>query len=277
MTVIEFFENPLAECTEWWTDENTNEVMTRCEVCGATARHTKEQLLDFRFQHSLTCVVALQARSALADSRSGDLTAEHSSGSQSAAEQVLLIKRELWELVIDSHCESVEGRADFAAAAKRLAETQQSGDQVATAELDALIAYLTEELDGREQDLESLRTLRASPQPAPLPENLPLHAPKGSAPVIASKQLWDNISALTEGVFETADALAARLSELVTVLRAGGRPDGEELAELHAALNDTRDALAEDRADVPAVDGGTGMGADRALTSGDTPRVLSDL
>jgi hypothetical protein len=58
--------------------------------------------------------------------------------------------------------------------------------------------------------------------------------------------MWDNIAALAEGTFETTDALLGRLSELV--VEAGREPDQGELEELADALQETREALTEDRA-----------------------------
>ena len=161
---------------------------------------------------------------------------------------MLLVKRELWEDVINSHREFIEARAGYAAGARKLAKTLRSGDQLPAAELDGLIAHLTEVIDDRERALATLRMLRAIPQPAPLPANLQLHASLDDAPVIASKQVFDNIGALTETAFEMAEELADRLTELVTAVETGGWPNRERLAELDDALNDTKEALVDQRA-----------------------------
>ena len=104
-------------------------------------------------------------------------------------------------------------------------------------------------IDAREQDLASLDELRRQSAAGAVRRwTFRFHAQRGSSPVIASKRLWDNIAALTEGTFETADALLDRLTDLVADLKDGRRPDREELTELADALKETREALAEDRA-----------------------------
>jgi hypothetical protein len=252
MTVIDFLQTPLAQRTTWWCDEETHDVMTSCEVCGATARHTSEQAaVDFRFEHSATCVVGLEAGRALRDEyapgHAGD-TPSVQTPTAAHPDHVLFIKRQLWDMLMDSHRDLLDAQSDYATAAKTLADALRSGSGPSVTELDALTVHLADVIDAREPERAALAQLADLPQPAPMPEDLPLQAQRGSSPVIASKRMWDNIAGLTNGTFETACALLDRLTDLVADVKAGGRPDPAALIELADALEETREALAEDRA-----------------------------
>jgi hydroxyethylthiazole kinase-like sugar kinase family protein len=54
-SVIQFIKSPSARGTMWCRDSVTNDVVTTCESCSAEARHSKDDLNNFSFQHETMC------------------------------------------------------------------------------------------------------------------------------------------------------------------------------------------------------------------------------
>jgi hypothetical protein len=245
---INLFNGLLGQRMKSWVDEKTNEIVTRCEVCGAMAWHAKDQLDALPLQHTETCAVAFETGPALGPSSSSPLGGEPSSDVQDLNEQVLLIKRGLWEGLIDINRDLILGRSAYLECARRLAERVRSGEQLPSAKLDALMEGLTGGIDPQERDLETLRRLRLIPQPAPLPANLQAHTSLGDAAVIAPKALFDKMGQVAEGAFEMAEELACDLTELLDDVESGDRPEPQVLSAMADALFNAKEALADTRA-----------------------------
>jgi hypothetical protein len=254
MHAIQFMQTPLVERTVWWMDPDTHEIVARCELCGAEGRQsTTDTHAPFHFAHGPFCVAGLGASAdersafmpnAATDARKGDQV----SSAESDQETVLLVKRGLWEAVLDATGALFDNDLTHVRLAAALVRAQLTGEAVPNDQLIELEKFLAGYLDSRPAERDALDRFQSSPRPVPQPKGWETR--DGDTPVIASKAMWDGFSAMMEATQDSALALAERLRDLVQDLEHGIVPARDTLKELRGALVETCDGLHDGKAEV---------------------------